>query len=131
MQTAAFRGVELTSRGWHKQVHTDASQLLQYCGCSCDMLGCIAGQDPHDATSSAKAVPDYAAALQPLHLLSSRPLEGRRIGVIAQLVEKGVAPGVAAAITNSIQHLESLGAQISEVSKSACLHAVTSPACGA
>ena len=81
------------------------------------MLCCIIGQDPHDATSSAKAVPDYAAALQPLHSLSSRPLEGKRIGVIAQLVQKDVAPGVATAITNSIQHLESLGAEVAEVSK--------------
>lgn len=90
------------------------------------MLCCIVGQDPHDATSSAKAVPDYAAALQPLYSLSSRPLEGKRIGVIAQLVQKGIAPGVAAAVTNSIQHLESLGAEVSEVSKVCLLNAVTS-----
>ena len=84
------------------------------------------GQDPHDATSSAKAVPDYAAALQPLHSLSSRPLEGKRIGVIAEMMQGGIAPGVAAAVTNSIKHLESLGAEISEVREVCMVTAVRS-----
>lgn len=84
------------------------------------------GQDPHDATSSAKAVPDYAAALQPLHSLSSRPLEGKQIGVIAEMMQGGIAPGVAAAVTNSIKHLESLGAEISEVREVCMVTAVRS-----
>ena len=79
------------------------------------VLFCGAGQDPHDATSSAKPVPDYAAALQPLHSLSSTPLKGKRIGVIAEMMQGGVSPGVATAIQNSIKHLESLGADINEV----------------
>lgn len=79
------------------------------------VLFCVAGQDPCDATSSMKAVPDYAAVLQPLHSLGSRPLEGKRIGVIAEMMQGGTAPGVATAVTNSIRHLESLGADISEV----------------
>ena len=88
----------------------------------------VTGQDPHDATSSAKAVPDYAAALQPLHTLSSKPLEGKRIGVIAEMMQGGPAPGVATAVLNSIKHLESLGADTAEVRK-ACfaLPAVDSP----
>lgn len=81
------------------------------------MLFHVIGQDPHDATSSAKAVPDYAAALQPLHSLSSKPLAGKRIGVIAEMMQGGTAPGVATAVTNSIKHLESLGADIAEVRK--------------
>lgn len=82
----------------------------------CHFSTAAVGQDPHDATSSANAVPDYAAALQPLHSLSSRPLEGKRIGVIAEMMQGGIAPGVATTVTNSIKHLESLGAEVSEVS---------------
>lgn len=81
------------------------------------MLFHVIGQDSHDATSSATAVPDYAAALQPLHSLSSKPLAGKRIGVIAEMMQGGTAPGVATAVTNSIKHLESLGADIAEVRK--------------
>lgn len=95
-------------QGYSSCVNTAAATVFH-------VLFCVAGQDPCDATSSMKAVPDYAAVLQPLHSLGSRPLEGKRIGVIAEMMQGGTAPGVATAVTNSIRHLESLGADISEV----------------
>ena len=76
-------------------------------------------------------MPDYAAALQPLHSLSSRPLEGKRIGVIAEMMQGGIASGVATAITNSIKHLEFLGAEVSEVSKTLLAQCFSSQASGA
>lgn len=80
------------------------------------MLSIMAGQDPCDATSSAAPVTDYAAALPAAGALSSRPLQGKKIGVITEMMQGGVAPGVASAVQNSIRHLGSLGADISEVS---------------
>ena len=74
------------------------------------------GQDSHDATSSATPVPDYAASLPSVDALDSRPLQGKKIGAISELLYAGVAPGVASAIQNSIAHLQSLGADVSEVS---------------
>lgn len=80
------------------------------------MLGVMAGQDPHDATSSAAPVTDFAAALPSVDSLNSKPLKGKRIGVIAEMMQGGVAPGVMSAVQNSIKHLESLGADVSEIS---------------
>ena len=76
----------------------------------------VPGQDPHDATSSAAPVTDFAAALPSVDSLNSKPLKGKRIGVIAEMMQGGVAPGVMSAVQNSIKHLESLGADVSEVS---------------
>lgn len=47
--------------------------------------------------------------------LQSKPLQGKRIGIITDNMSKGVAPGVATAVQASIAHLESLGAQLDEV----------------
>jgi aspartyl-tRNA(Asn)/glutamyl-tRNA(Gln) amidotransferase subunit A len=79
-------------------------------------LGAMAGRDPRDASSAAEPVPDYAAALAPLDQLSSKPLAGKRFGLIAQTVGDGVAPEVNAAIAAAAKHLESLGAIVEEVS---------------
>jgi len=76
----------------------------------------VPGQDPHDATSSAAPVTDFAAALPSVDSLNSKPLRGKRIGVIAEMMQGSIAPGVISAVQNSIKHLESLGAEVSEVS---------------
>lgn len=76
----------------------------------------VPGQDPHDATSSAAPVTDFAAALPSVDSLNSQPLKGKRIGVLAEMMQGGIAPGVISAVQNSIKHLESLGADVSEVS---------------
>ncbi len=75
----------------------------------------VPGHDPHDATSSAAPVTDFAAALPSVDSLNSKPLRGKRIGVIAEMMQGGIAPGVISAVQNSIKHLESLGADVSEV----------------
>ena len=77
---------------------------------------CCSGQDSRDATSSAAPVVDYAASLPGVDQLNSKPLQGKRIGAITELLQGGVAPGVASAIQKSIAHLQSLGAEVSEVS---------------
>ena len=76
----------------------------------------VPGQDSHDATSSAAPVTDFAAALPSVDSLNSKPLRGKRIGVIAEMMQGGIAPGVISAVQSSIKHLESLGADVSEVS---------------
>ena len=76
---------------------------------------CLPGQDPQDATSSSTPVQDYTAALRQAKHLASKPLQGKRIGVIAGMMSSGVAAGVATAVQNSIKHLESLGADMCEV----------------
>lgn len=79
-------------------------------------LSCDPGQDPHDATSSSAPVPDYAAALPSVDSLNSKPLQGKRVGVISEMMQGGVSPGVLSAVQKSVRHLESLGAEVSEVS---------------
>ncbi len=69
----------------------------------------IAGQDPHDSTSVAAAVPDYIAYLD-------RDLHGVKLGVPAEYFAEGIEPGVEAAVRAAIDHLTGLGAEVQEVS---------------
>ena len=73
------------------------------------------GSDTADATSAQQPVPDFAEGLLPVHQLSSRPLEGKRIGVLQQTMGPGIDPGVHDATQGALKHLESLGATVSEV----------------
>jgi Asp-tRNA(Asn)/Glu-tRNA(Gln) amidotransferase A subunit family amidase len=58
-------------------------------------------------------VPNFAAGLPAAAALPSRPLAGRRLGVVAQA--RGASPGVAAALDAALAHLERLGAEVGEV----------------
>ncbi|KAK9829343.1 hypothetical protein WJX72_005273 [[Myrmecia] bisecta] len=80
------------------------------------VLNAISGSDEHDATSSQHAVPDFAAGLQPVECFASRPLSGKRIGVIQETMGKGVSAGVTDAVKRAMRHLEDLGAELQEVS---------------
>ncbi|KXZ47016.1 hypothetical protein GPECTOR_38g252 [Gonium pectorale] len=83
------------------------------------LLNAIAGGDPHDATSSGRAAEDFAARLLPPEQLGgggSRPLAGRRIGLVRETLGEGVEPAVEAAVRGAAAHLESLGAVVEEVS---------------
>lgn len=80
------------------------------------VLGVISGHDKLDATSSSMEVPDYAAQLPPFDALSSKPLNGVRVGIIRETVGDGVDLGVASAIADAARHLEDLGALVKEVS---------------
>lgn len=75
-----------------------------------------AGADPSDATSALQDVPDFAAGLLPASQLPSKPLEGKRIGVVRQAMGEGVEAGVHDAVTAAVTHLEALGAHVEEVS---------------
>jgi aspartyl-tRNA(Asn)/glutamyl-tRNA(Gln) amidotransferase subunit A len=50
-----------------------------------------------------------------LNALESKPLDGLRIGLIAETVGDGVDPSVSSAISSAANHLQSLGAKITEV----------------
>ena len=76
----------------------------------------LTGQDLHDATSSSSPVEDFADALRRVESLQSKPLQGKRIGIIADMMTSGVASGVASAVKKAVKHLESLGAELVEVS---------------
>ena len=73
------------------------------------LLGAIAGADPRDSTSVPMEVPDYRAGL-------TGDIRGLRIGVPREYFEMGLQPGVASATQEALKVLESLGAQLVEIS---------------
>ena len=73
------------------------------------LLQAIAGHDRRDSTSLAFEAPDYPAAL-------NRDIKGLKFGVPRELFGEGIQPQVRALIDNAVAVLESLGAQVSEVS---------------
>lgn len=80
------------------------------------LLEVIAGHDKLDATSSPLQVPQYATQLPNLVAVESKPLAGLRVGLIKETVKDGVDSGVSSAITDAANHLEVLGATITEIS---------------
>ena len=76
------------------------------------VMNAIAGHDPCDSTSLQAPVPDYTAAL------SSEPsLKGVRLALPREYFDvQGIEPGVDSAVKAAIKHLESLGAELGEVS---------------
>jgi len=72
------------------------------------LLGVIAGADPQDATSSPRAVPDYAGAL-------SEPIVGLRVGVPENYYFRGLHPEMEAGVRRAVAVLEGLGARVSEI----------------
>ncbi|CAL5220479.1 g2503 [Coccomyxa viridis] len=80
------------------------------------LLQTIAGRDQLDATSSHMPVPDFTQGLEEVERFASRPLEGKRIGIIRETIGEGVSPGVNAAFDRAAQHLATLGAEVHEVS---------------
>jgi aspartyl-tRNA(Asn)/glutamyl-tRNA(Gln) amidotransferase subunit A len=71
-------------------------------------LSVLAGSDPCDATSAPVPVPDYAAAL-------SGDVRGVRIGVPRTLLEAGVDPEVAGALSAALEVLRARGATLVDV----------------
>jgi aspartyl-tRNA(Asn)/glutamyl-tRNA(Gln) amidotransferase subunit A len=75
------------------------------------VMNAIAGYDPCDSTSLQAPVPDYTTAL------GRTDLKGVRLALPRQYFDvSGVEPGVASVVNAAIEHLESLGAQLGEVS---------------
>jgi aspartyl-tRNA(Asn)/glutamyl-tRNA(Gln) amidotransferase subunit A len=73
------------------------------------IMNAIAGHDPQDATSLNEPVPDYTAAL-------GRDLRGIRLGLPKEYLLEGIDPRVKKAVDAAVKHLQSLGAEIIEVS---------------
>ena len=71
-------------------------------------LQIIAGHDPRDATASARAVDDYAAAL-------TGDIRGLRVGVPRRVLGDGVESGVMQAFEEAIRVLAGSGASIEEL----------------
>ncbi|ARD47811.1 Asp-tRNA(Asn)/Glu-tRNA(Gln) amidotransferase subunit GatA [Sporosarcina sp. P33] len=72
------------------------------------LLSVIAGEDDNDSSSSAKAVPDYTAAL-------TGDIKGLKVAVPKPYLGEGVDADVAASVKEAIRVLESLGAVCEEV----------------
>jgi len=73
------------------------------------VLGAIAGHDPRDATSVARALDDYVAAL-------STTLQGIKIGVAREYFGAGVDADVAAVVEAALKQYEKLGATVVDIS---------------
>jgi aspartyl-tRNA(Asn)/glutamyl-tRNA(Gln) amidotransferase subunit A len=81
------------------------------------IMNAIAGHDPQDSTSLNEPVPDYVANL-------GNDLRGVRLGVPKEYMIEGIDPQVRAAIDAAVKHLNSLGAEIVEVSLPSTEYAV-------
>src|SRR5438552_2764139 len=73
------------------------------------IMNAIAGHDPQDSTCLNEPVPDYTAAL-------GRDLRGIRLGLPKEYMIEGIDPQVKSAIDAAIAQLETLGAEIVDVS---------------
>src|SRR5205823_3138598 len=73
------------------------------------IMNAIAGHDPYDSTSLNEPVPDYTAAL-------GRDLKEIRLGLPKEYMLEGIDPQVKAAIDAAVKQLQSLGAEIVDVS---------------
>jgi aspartyl-tRNA(Asn)/glutamyl-tRNA(Gln) amidotransferase subunit A len=73
------------------------------------MTQVLSGHDPMDSTSMQEPVPDYRAAF-------SGSLKGLRIGLPKEYMIGGMHPEVEASVRAAVRQLESLGAEIVEVS---------------
>ncbi|HTH20566.1 MAG TPA: Asp-tRNA(Asn)/Glu-tRNA(Gln) amidotransferase subunit GatA [Candidatus Udaeobacter sp.] len=81
------------------------------------IMNAIAGHDAQDSTSLNEPVPDYGASL-------GRDLRGVRLGVPKEYMIEGIDPQVRAAVDAAVKQLNSLGAEIVEVSLPSTEYAV-------
>ncbi|HEY8224524.1 MAG TPA: Asp-tRNA(Asn)/Glu-tRNA(Gln) amidotransferase subunit GatA [Pyrinomonadaceae bacterium] len=72
------------------------------------VLGVIAGRDPHDATTADVPVPDYAAEL-------TSNIKGARIGLPRSLFGEGLDAEVRAAVEAAVDVYRELGAEIVDI----------------
>src|SRR5262249_8990816 len=73
------------------------------------IMNAIAGHDPHDSTQRPDRVPDYTKNL-------GRDLKGMRLGLPKEYMIEGIDPQVKSAVDGAIKQLQSLGAEIVDVS---------------
>ena len=72
------------------------------------LLRIMAGQDPHDATTSSRAVPDYLDGIDD-------GINGVRVAVPENYFFQGVDPEIEAGVRAALRTLEGLGARIEEI----------------
>jgi aspartyl-tRNA(Asn)/glutamyl-tRNA(Gln) amidotransferase subunit A len=73
------------------------------------IMNAMAGHDPQDSTSLNEPVPDYTKNL-------GRDLKGMRLGLPKEYMIEGIDPAVKSAVDVAIKQLQSLGAEIVDVS---------------
>jgi aspartyl-tRNA(Asn)/glutamyl-tRNA(Gln) amidotransferase subunit A len=73
-----------------------------------EVLGVIAGRDPHDATTAEVAVPDYVSELE-------NNIEGLTIGVPRELFGEGLDLEVRNSVEQAIENYQKLGARVVDV----------------
>jgi aspartyl-tRNA(Asn)/glutamyl-tRNA(Gln) amidotransferase subunit A len=81
------------------------------------VLQAIAGHDPRDSTSLAAPVPDFLTGL-------NDGVAGMRLGIVREMLDGGIDPGVRARIMEAIENLAKQGAEIVEVGLPNNAHAV-------
>jgi aspartyl-tRNA(Asn)/glutamyl-tRNA(Gln) amidotransferase subunit A len=81
------------------------------------LLGAVAGHDASDSTSVNIPVPDYRAAIK-------GGVKGIKIGLPKEYFTEGLNPDVQEAITQAIETLRVLGAEVEEISLPHTKHAV-------
>ncbi len=77
------------------------------------LLEAMAGYDPRDSTSLNVAIPIYSKLLTP-DLTQS--LAGKKVGVITETFGQGLDSEVETSVRTAIAHLESMGAEVVEIS---------------
>jgi aspartyl-tRNA(Asn)/glutamyl-tRNA(Gln) amidotransferase subunit A len=73
------------------------------------IMNAMAGHDPYDSTSLNEPVPDYTKNL-------GRDLKGMRLGLPKEYMIQGIDPQVKSAVDAALKQLQSLGAEIVDVS---------------
>src|SRR5439155_1188701 len=73
------------------------------------IMNAIAGHDPQETTSLNEPVPDYTEEL-------GKDLRGARLGLAKEYMIEGIDPQVKTAIDAAVKHMDSLGAEIIDVS---------------
>ncbi|MEM8832203.1 MAG: Asp-tRNA(Asn)/Glu-tRNA(Gln) amidotransferase subunit GatA [Cyanobacteria bacterium P01_G01_bin.19] len=74
------------------------------------LLNAIAGYDSNDSTSLKVDIPDYTSYLQP------ELKKGIKVGIITETFGEGLDPIVAETVKKAIAQLESMGAEVKEIS---------------
>ena len=72
------------------------------------VLASIAGEDPKDPLSSKEPVPDYLSSI-------GNSIKGLRVGVLRGYADDNVSRDVTSAVENSIEFLQSLGMQKTDI----------------
>src|SRR3989344_3597738 len=71
------------------------------------ILGCIAGSDPYDATSSSQPVPEYLTGIK-------TGITGKVIGIPREFFGEGLDPEIKNAILSAAEKFMELGAKIED-----------------